>query len=251
MSQATATRTLSTVGLLYQVLKQYQPGGLHERAELLRALTELSAVQSAGEAVLLLQGWFRHVARARVMNIQLRDSSLLLASLDGLGKHLLSQHAQVAFRLSLSRHSLRLDYQATVETVEEYAKVMLAEFEVLALSSEPKKPKLRKVKDKDLEIVQDPKAQPVSEPTGSGTKGAGKTKGEGSTSSHPPGASNKACLGWMSEAGCKFGVQAASKGRAHHKHDHSAFYALSSDICGPFAKGHDVSGKKKYFVVFT
>ena len=79
------------------------------------------------------------------------DSSLLLPSLDGMGKHLLAQHAQVAFRLSLSRHSLRLDYQASVETVEEYAKVMLAEFEVLSLASEAKKQRVRKVKEKEEE----------------------------------------------------------------------------------------------------
>ena len=167
VNQATATRTLSSVGLLYQVLKQYQPGGLHERAELLRALTELATAQAPGEAVLLLQGWFRHVSRARGMNIQLPDSSLLLASLDGLGKHLLTQHAQVAFRLSLSRHSLRLDYQASVETVEEYAKVMLAEFEVLALANDPtnsKRQRIRKVKDKDPDPVPTPKVSPKADP---------------------------------------------------------------------------------------
>ena len=76
---------------------------------------------------------------------------MLLASLDGLGKQLLAQYAQVAFRLILSRHSVRLHYQASVETVEEYAKVMLAEFEVLAVSSELKKAKARKLKEKDLE----------------------------------------------------------------------------------------------------
>ena len=151
VNQATATRTLSTVGLLYQVLKQYQPGGLHERAELLKALTDLSTAQSPGDAVLSLQQWFRHISRARGMNIQLPDGSLLLAGFDNSAKHLLSQHAQVAFRLSLTRHSLRLDYQASIETVEEYAKVMLAEFEVLALSSERggsvKRQRQRKIKD--------------------------------------------------------------------------------------------------------
>ena len=32
-NQAMATRTLSSVGILFQVLKQYQPGGLQERQE--------------------------------------------------------------------------------------------------------------------------------------------------------------------------------------------------------------------------
>ena len=204
VNQATATRTLSTVGLLYQVLKQYQPGGLHERAELLRSLTESSVAQNAGDAVLLLQQWFRHVSRARGMNIQLPDSSLLLAGLDGLSKVLLAQHTQVAFRLSLSRHSLRLDYQASVESVEEYAKVMLAEFEVLSLASEPKKPKLRRVKEKDTESSPDPKMPPKMPPT----KGQGKSKGvnaEVPAQERPAGSSTKPCLSWMSPEGCKYG----------------------------------------------
>ena len=204
VSQATATRTLSSVGLLYQVLKQYQPGGLHERAELLKSLTELSSAQTPGDGVLLLQGWFRHASRAKVMNIQLPDSSLLLASLDGMAKHLLSQHAQVAFRLSLSRHSLRLDYQASVATVEEYAKVMLAEFEVLALSSEPRKPKARKIKEKEAEEPTNLKPPPRANLQ----KGNGKGKGgqaDVAPSERPAGSSSKKCLSWMTSEGCKYG----------------------------------------------
>ena len=75
---------------------------------------------------------------------------MLLAALDSFCKQLLSQHAQVAFKLSLSRHSLRLDYRA--ETVEEYARVMLAEFETLSLASEPsqaKRQRIRKLKEGD------------------------------------------------------------------------------------------------------
>ena len=133
-NQAMATRTLSSVGILYQILKQYQPGGLQERQELLRSLTDLPPVTTAADAVLYLQGWFRHVSRARAMNVQLPDGSLLLSALDGLARPLLSHHAQVAFRLSLTRHTLRLDYQSEIVAVEEYARTLLAEFEVLALS---------------------------------------------------------------------------------------------------------------------
>ena len=50
---------------------------------------------------------------------------------------------------------------------------------------------------------------------------------------------------------CEVCLQAASRGRAHLKQDHAAFYALSSDICGPFSPGADVGKVKKYFVVYT
>ena len=144
-NQAMATRTLSSVGILFQVLKQYQPGGLQERQELLRSLTDLPSVSSAAEAVSYLQGWFRHVGRARAMSAQLPDGSLLLSALDGLARALLAQHAEMAFRLSLTRHTLRLDYQSDLTSVEEYARTLLAEFEVLALSGSegeaaPKRP---------------------------------------------------------------------------------------------------------------
>ena len=83
-SQALATRSLSSVGIIYQVLKQFQPGGLMERQELLKSLTELPVAGSGREAVLSLQAWFRHVAKARTMQVQLPDGSILLAALDNL-----------------------------------------------------------------------------------------------------------------------------------------------------------------------
>ena len=63
VSQARAT--LSSVGLLYQVLKQYQPGGLHERAELLKALTELPSSQSPRNAVTFPEAHFLHLRQGR------------------------------------------------------------------------------------------------------------------------------------------------------------------------------------------
>ena len=163
-SQALGTRSLSSVGLLFQILKQYQPGGLSERQELLKSLTELSPVTQASDAVLVLQAWFRHIARARAMKVQLPDGSLLLAALDAMAKNLLSEHAQVAFRVSLNRHQLRLDYRADTELVEAYARNLMAEFEVVSLSQEstasPKKPRLRKAKQKSPGIP--PSSSPLS-----------------------------------------------------------------------------------------
>ena len=75
------------------------------------------------------------------MSVQLPDGSLLLSALDGLARQLLATNAQVAFRLSLTGHTLRLDYQS-----------LLAEFEVLALSgieseSGGKRQRVRKMMD--------------------------------------------------------------------------------------------------------
>ena len=175
-NQAMATRTLSSVGILYQVLKQYQPGFV------------FPAVSAAQDAVLYLQGWFRHVARARAMSVQLPDGSLLLSALDGLARPLLSQNAQVAFRLSLTRHTLRLDYQSDLSSVEEYARTLLAEFEVLALSgSEVEGPQKRQ------------RVRRIADPNSPNTSGL-------RPDPKPP-SSAKACNNWLSAHGCKYGAR--------------------------------------------
>ena len=88
-SQALATRPLSTVGLLFQILKQFEPGGLGKRQKWLQSLTELASATAASEAVLTLQ--------ARTMHLQIPDGSLLLAALESMSKSLLRENAQVGF----------------------------------------------------------------------------------------------------------------------------------------------------------
>ena len=50
---------------------------------------------------------------------------------------------------------------------------------------------------------------------------------------------------------CAICLQAASRDRPHYRQSDTSFYALSSDISGPFVKGRDVGGPKKYFVVYS
>ena len=203
-SQALATRSLSSVGLLFQILKQYQPGGLGERQELLKSLTDLTQASHAAEGVLTLQSWFRHVARARAMRVQLPDGSLLLAALDAMAKGILAENAQVAFRVSLNRHQLRLDYQAEIEVVEAYARNLMAEFEVLSLTSEsvpsPKKPRLRKVKEQAL--APSPKEGSTPSPP---TANPGNVPPPLKPPPAKAPASSKACTSWLTDVGCKCG----------------------------------------------
>ena len=207
-SQALATRSLSSVGLLFQILKQYQLGGLSERQELLKSLTELGPAAQASEAVLILQQWFRHVARARTMKVQLPDGSLLLAALDTTAKGLLAENAQVAFRVSLNRHQLRLDYQADIELVEAYARNLMAEFEVLSLASDspvsPKKPRVRKAKEKapgTPNVLSPPPVPPVK--SGAPTSPNVSAPPPKSATKAPP--SSKPCVNWLTDEGCLYG----------------------------------------------
>ena len=140
--------------------------------------------------MLYLQGWFRHVARARAMGVQLPDGSVLLS--------------QVAFRLSLTRHTLRLDYQSEITAVEEYARTLLAEFEVLALSGNegegaPKRQGVRRMDGsnpssdpKTRAMLDHPKAPPTKPPPSPSPKQQ---------------QSAKPCNKWLSASACKFGAR--------------------------------------------
>ena len=111
----------------------------------------------------------------------------------------------MAFRLSLSRHSLRLDCQASEQAVEEYAKVLLAEFEVLSLASEPsfaKKQRLRKMKDSEGAPV--PKFPPKSDPPAPPPK-LEEARVDFRGKDRPPGGNSKLCTQWLTLSGCAFG----------------------------------------------
>ena len=109
----------------------------------------------------------------------------------------------MAFRVSLNRLQLRLDYRAELELVEAYARNLMAEFELLSLASDspssPKKPRVKKAKEKASAPVPPPKESaavpipPASSPP----------------PPKPPPAkapmSSKACTSWLADAGCKYG----------------------------------------------
>ena len=143
------------------------------------------------------------------MKVQLPDGSLLLAALDAMAKNLLSEHAQVAFRVSLNRHQLRLDYRADTELVEAYARNLMAEFEVVSLSqastASPKKPLLRKAKEKSPGIP--PSSSPLSASGANPGASVPCSNNAPPSKSPPPKApiSSKPCVNWLSDGGCPYG----------------------------------------------
>ena len=86
---ALSIRNTTCVGLIFLVLKAFQPGGLHERTELLRGLTSLGETPTALQGVTALQYWFRHLERARSMGVAVPDCTLLPDALDGMVKPML------------------------------------------------------------------------------------------------------------------------------------------------------------------
>ena len=102
--QALSSRNVSWVGFLFLTLRIYQPGGLNERAELLRGLTILRVFETAASAVSGFQKWFRHLEHAHAMSISIPDSSLLLDSIDKSVATILQGNPSMNFRM----HSVRM-----------------------------------------------------------------------------------------------------------------------------------------------
>ncbi|CAE7819365.1 GIP [Symbiodinium necroappetens] len=106
----------------------------YDRSELLKGLTGLPVCDTASCAVATLQKWFRHLERAKTMEISVPDSSLLLDGVDKCMKGVLQANPNLLFRIQAIRMQLQLDTTPTQEAVEEYTRTLLAEMELLSVS---------------------------------------------------------------------------------------------------------------------
>ena len=111
---ALSARNTTCVGLIFLILKTYQPGGLLERSELLKGLTNLQVADSATTGVSVIQRWFRHLERARNMSVSVPDCSLLIDALDEMSGPVLEKHPTMLFRVHAIRMQLQLDTEQTV-----------------------------------------------------------------------------------------------------------------------------------------
>eukprot|EP00913_Durusdinium_trenchii_P034611 g32381.t1 len=125
------TRATSSVQVIFKVLVRYQPGGLGERAHLLKQLVEVRVPTSVGEMVTQLQMWRRWLRRAQELRVNVPDATLLMGALDKLSQPLGKVATQSAFRLSAIRANLKLmvDVNPTLEGVIGFAEALLAEGE--------------------------------------------------------------------------------------------------------------------------
>ncbi|CAE7273806.1 GIP [Symbiodinium sp. CCMP2592] len=133
-----ATRSLHCVGLLFQILKVYAPGGLQERAQVLTELTNLGHAKSASDVVNALRAWSRCHARAVSMGVMVPDPALILRGVDSLVDSLSRKaaNAQVAFRLSVARNQLQIDHHPSMVSVIEYMRVLQSEWEQVSVSGQ-------------------------------------------------------------------------------------------------------------------
>ena len=186
LEELLASRRMSCVNALYQVLKTFQPGGLAERTRLLEALQAPGVGQTPKEVLEKLRLWMRHLNRAVSMQVAIPDSSILLKGLDGLCNSQLQKHSQTDFRMSVVRTRLALDHAPNQGAVSEYAKALQSEFSMLVLAGS--------------DDSKGPRAKKVGEQTGAAGKGS--EKGADGKSGSGANAGKKACKHWFTDAGC-------------------------------------------------
>ena len=129
----------STVRMLYRLHTLFQPGGSHEREDILRKLqnpAENAANTTLGEVLRILRAWPRWMTRCATLQMTPPDSSVLARGLKLLTGAHLEQSQDAAFRTAMVRTSLRLDGQPRMEDVYAYQRHLQAEVENL-LASRP------------------------------------------------------------------------------------------------------------------
>ena len=176
-------RAVEPIQIIFKLFTIYQPGGLEERAALIRSLEQPKASWNPNEAMQELRDWTRRVRRSQEMKLALPDSTILLKGLDDLMKEVMSKDEKLLFRVSLTRARMELDTQPTHEKVQQFARFLQAEMEALAFKQVETQsttgkggPKLQQFQvSTSTYSTTHPAASPTSSPKGS----AGEGKGQG------------------------------------------------------------------------
>ena len=122
-----ASRDLHAAGVLFKLLRTYQPGGLSEKAMVLDAITSTKAAGSAVEAADSLRLWRRQVLRARELDTKLPDATLQVKALDRIMADVLRMDPQANFRVQTFRLQNDVDTRPTEAIIDHLYDMMLAE----------------------------------------------------------------------------------------------------------------------------
>ena len=193
-----SARNLSVVQILYKLHVTYQPGGGAEKTQLLKNLVETKFPAGLHDLLTQVRLWRRWLSRAEELRVSLPDPIVLMVTvqrmIDGVAK---LGGAQVAFRIANVRQELKVDYLATMESVQELAEYVQAELEEMALTSGPKA--AAATTSSSSAQASGANSQPVQAALKafqqSGSSGDGEGKGDGKLP----------CKFWKSEDGCRRG----------------------------------------------
>lgn len=128
-SELVAQREVSSISIMFKVLKVYQPGGLGERTTLLKQLVDQKVPAQLADWLSALRSWRRWLTRVHELGIQPPDPVLLLSTLDRFAAGLAKQSPQVAFRVQVTRAALRVDTAPTDQSIQQLSESLLAEGE--------------------------------------------------------------------------------------------------------------------------
>ena len=128
-----AERLMTTTGILFTLLKNFQPGGSSERTMLLKELSEIKVGKSPGEACAGVRSWRRFYTRTKEIDATVPDPIILLKALEPAVQLVSQLDAQATFRLAQSRAQLQVDARPEESSVWNYSECLLAELESLRL----------------------------------------------------------------------------------------------------------------------
>eukprot|EP00435_Cladocopium_sp_Y103_P030096 s34_g7.t1 len=196
-SEVLASRSTQTVQILYRTYTRYQPGGLGERALLLRQLVEGTGKPPTTVVELLdqLRGWKRSLKRAEELKVATPDPTLLIGALDRMSGMVTKTSPQAAFRLNTTRAALMVDISPTLTGVVNYADSVLAEAEGMYHGGMQLNTAVK------VKAIDGPQPEPQQPSKGTG-KGKSEEKGsEGGKGSKP------LCKFFGTPDGCKKGAE--------------------------------------------
>ena len=124
---------MTTTGILFTLLKNFQPGGSSERTMLLKELSEIKVGKSPGEACAGVRSWRRFYTRTKEIDATVPDPIILLKALEPAVQLVSQLDAQATFRLAQSRAQLQVDARPEESSVWNYSECLLAELESLRL----------------------------------------------------------------------------------------------------------------------
>jgi len=195
VSEIVASRKVDPRSILFKVLILYQPGGIKEKALLVKYLQETKTETQTKDAISSLREWERRKKRAEEVGLVLPDPSIQVKALDKIVSTMMDADPRVQFRVQLARTALEVDTDPSEEKVNRYLRVLQAELTSMET--------IVKEKPKGTET---PQVKPVTirEGKDKGFKGEGK-KGGGKKGFEGKGKSDLSavpCRWYQSEKGC-------------------------------------------------
>ena len=178
-------RIADVPSLLYRLHVLYQPGGVSERAAVLRHLEGRLGGEDVHECVAALRKWRRYVERAEAMNVTVPDPEILLKAVELMVKKVLAAYPEVKFRTDLMKNELQLQGRPTLDGVLRFHTHVLAELQMIAPVSGSSSPAALKA-------------------IGSGHAGTGEATSPPSSPTRKTG-SKAPCKYFLSKTGCSRG----------------------------------------------